>query len=269
MKTIFFIDDDQFLTSLYRTRLSNEGFLVEVANNGSEALEKLDTISPDLIVLDLNMPGINGVDVLKQLRARPDVAYTPVIIFSNGYVQTLIDEATKLGVIRILTKSQCPPNKMMTEIRNAMDSLPDQRTRSAFRGEAAVPKKPALSPLEALNAAAELTWQTIDLLTLPENASHELRRKALAGLFRSVRQRLKDSLSDQDGSSRETLAKALINLFEDFYAHPEMMTKSSTQNLLKGLGNLSRTPATPRTAPQNAMDALSDLLTSMNDESES
>lgn len=264
MKKILFIDDDQFLTTLYRTRLSSEGYLVDVANSGSEALEKLNHFIPELIVLDLNMPGINGVDVLKQLRARPSLACTAVIIFSYGYVQNLIDEATRLGVIRVLTKSNCPPNKMMAEIRDVMNSLPDQSAKS-LSGEGVEEKKPMLSSLDALNAAAELTWQTIDLFTLPEDASHELRRKALAGLFRNVRQRLKECLLDQPESPREALSNVLIKLFEEFYAHPEMMTKPAIQNLLKGLGNLSRMPASPRNYPKTAMDTVTDFLNSIND----
>ncbi|MCU0857103.1 MAG: response regulator [Pontiellaceae bacterium] len=240
MKTIFFIDDDPFVTTLYRTRLSSEGYRVEIANNGSEALEKLNSILPDLIVLDLNMPGLNGVDVLKQFRSRSETADTPVIIFSNGYVQSLIDEARALGAVRVLTKSQCPPNKMLTEIRTAMDAIPAHMSSPGSPRKNSMPKQPALTPLEALSAAADLTWQTIDLLTLPDNAPPELRRKALAGLYKSVRQRLNESLSEPIGSQREHLAKALNNLFADFYEHPGNMTKVSCQTLVRGLGNLTQ-----------------------------
>lgn len=241
MKTIFIVDDDQFVTTLYRTRLSNEGYCVEIANSGSGALEKLNTIVPDLIILDLNMPGMNGVDVLKQIRARPDTADCPVIIFSNGYVQDLVDQAMSLRVSRVFTKAQCPPNRMMSEIKKVMESLPEHRPARSPR-PVSESGRAASNPLVALTAAAETTWQTIDLLTLPDDASPETRRKALAGLYRSVRPRLNEALADKPGSEREHLAKTLVNLFGDFYGHPDNMTKTSIQTLLRGLGNLSRKP---------------------------
>jgi len=265
MKTIFFIDDDQFVTTLYRTRLSSEGYCVEIANNGSDALEKLNAIVPDLIILDLNMPGINGVDVLKQIRARPDTADCSVIIFSNGYVQDLVDQAMSLGVSKVFTKAQCPPNRMMAEIKKVMESLTDRRSAPVSK-TVSRPGQIAPNPLVALAAAADATWQTVDLTTLPDDASPETRRKALAGLYRSVRPRLNEALTDKPGSQRELLAKTLNFLFGDLYEHPNNMTKSSIQALLRGLGNLSRIKPTPSDPEPTAESALNDLLNNLEEE---
>jgi CheY-like chemotaxis protein len=240
MKTILLIDDDPFVTTLYRTCLSNEGYRVETANSGESALEKLNSTIPDLIVLDLNMPGLNGVDVLKQVRTRPDTTDCPVIVLSNGYVQNLIDQAMSLNVTKIFTKAQCPPNKMMAEIKEAVESAPEHRPRPELDTASAAQNPPELNPLAALIAATETTWQTIDLTALPENAPPETKRRALAGLYRSIHQRLDDSLAEKPGSEIALLANELRNMFGNFYGHPEQMTKASTQALLRGIGNLSR-----------------------------
>jgi DNA-binding response OmpR family regulator len=68
MKKILIVDDEESIRYLYREELEEEGFLVEVATNGEEALEKLLLFKPDLITLDIKMPGMNGIETLKRIR---------------------------------------------------------------------------------------------------------------------------------------------------------------------------------------------------------
>jgi len=62
------VDDEENIRFLYKEELEDEGFSVELAKNGEEALEKLPDFKPDLITLDIKMPGMNGIDVLKRIR---------------------------------------------------------------------------------------------------------------------------------------------------------------------------------------------------------
>jgi two-component system response regulator (stage 0 sporulation protein F) len=68
MKKILIVDDEESIRFLYREELEEDGFIVEVANNGEEALEKLPLFKPDLITLDIKMPGMNGIETLKRIR---------------------------------------------------------------------------------------------------------------------------------------------------------------------------------------------------------
>ena len=68
MKRIMVIDDEENIRFLYKEELEDEGFAVELAKNGEEALEKLPDFKPDLITLDIKMPGMNGIEVLKHIR---------------------------------------------------------------------------------------------------------------------------------------------------------------------------------------------------------
>jgi len=68
MKRIMVVDDEENIRFLYKEELEEEGFLVELAENGQEALEKLPFFKPDLITLDIKMPGMDGIETLKRIR---------------------------------------------------------------------------------------------------------------------------------------------------------------------------------------------------------
>jgi DNA-binding response OmpR family regulator len=70
MKRIMVVDDEENIRFLYKEELEDEGFTVELAKNGEEALEKIPDFKPDLITLDIKMPGMNGIEVLKRLREK-------------------------------------------------------------------------------------------------------------------------------------------------------------------------------------------------------
>ena len=70
MKRIMVVDDEENIRFLYKEELEDEGFAVELAKNGEEALEKLPDFKPDLITLDIKMPGMNGIEVLKRIREK-------------------------------------------------------------------------------------------------------------------------------------------------------------------------------------------------------
>ncbi len=68
MKKILVVDDEANIRELYRVELAEEGYEVELAENGLEALRKLDSFGPDLVTLDVKMPGIDGIEVLRRIR---------------------------------------------------------------------------------------------------------------------------------------------------------------------------------------------------------
>lgn len=70
MKKILVVDDEENIRELYRDELVEQGFEVELAEDGFEALKKLDTFLPDLVTLDVKMPGIDGIEVLRRIREK-------------------------------------------------------------------------------------------------------------------------------------------------------------------------------------------------------
>jgi CheY-like chemotaxis protein len=120
VKTIFFVEDDPVISKLYRDKFLREGFQVEVAGDGLVAMKKLATLRPDLVVLDLMLPFMNGVDILKYIRATPDLKATPVVILSEAYMNDLAQAAAQVGAEQTLLKSSCTPDLLLEVVNHLL-----------------------------------------------------------------------------------------------------------------------------------------------------
>jgi two-component system response regulator (stage 0 sporulation protein F) len=100
MKRILIVDDEENIRFLYKEELEDEGFAVDLARNGEEALEKVDHFQPDLITLDIKMPGLNGLEVLKRIREQKK--NLPIILCSayGEYKQDLTTWASDAYVVK-------------------------------------------------------------------------------------------------------------------------------------------------------------------------
>ncbi|QQR77571.1 MAG: response regulator [Candidatus Moraniibacteriota bacterium] len=115
-------EDDQFYANLYRTKLEKEGFGVVTAANGKETLELLKQHSPNLIILDLVMPEMDGFEVLKKIKEEKNLRDVPVIILSNLGQQEDIDRAQALGVFKYIVKSNVSIHQMVESVEEALTS---------------------------------------------------------------------------------------------------------------------------------------------------
>lgn len=116
MKRILLVDDDALVLRLFRDGLVRHSFQVETANDGLEAMKALRTARPDLVVLDLMMPKLTGVDVLKFIRSDPELENLPVIVLSNSYIDELAQGIQAAGVQEALLKSHCTPSTLVQVI---------------------------------------------------------------------------------------------------------------------------------------------------------
>ena len=120
MKNILIIEDDQIVANVYRNKLAVEGYKVEVAGDGEAGLRIMRTFQPQLIILDLMLPTISGVDVIKEIRSEPDFAKVPIIVFSNTYLTNLIQDAWRAGANKCLSKSSCTPKDVIEVVRHTI-----------------------------------------------------------------------------------------------------------------------------------------------------
>ena len=119
-KTILLVDDDLTLREMYEERLKTEGFTIVQASNGEEALTKAKDIKPNLILLDIMMPKINGFDVLKSLKSDAELKDIPVIILTALIQDVDRVQGDKLGATDYIVKSETMPGEVITKIRNAI-----------------------------------------------------------------------------------------------------------------------------------------------------
>lgn len=118
--TILVVEDDIFMVDLLSKELQNAGFNVVVAHRGGEALPKFKEIKPDLILLDIFLPDINGFDVLRQIRQDPVGYTTKVIVLSNASEEQSQKEAKRLGTVDYLVKANFSLPEIIEHIRTAL-----------------------------------------------------------------------------------------------------------------------------------------------------
>ncbi|OGD57138.1 hypothetical protein A2V71_01745 [Candidatus Berkelbacteria bacterium RBG_13_40_8] len=119
-KVILLVDDDLTLREMYEERLKAEGFDIIQASNGEEAMKKAKENKPNIILLDIMMPKINGFDVLKDLKADPDLKEIPVIVLTALIQDVDRVQGKKLGAVDYIVKSETMPGEVITKIKNAI-----------------------------------------------------------------------------------------------------------------------------------------------------
>lgn len=115
---VLLIEDEKEVAELYRLKLSLDGYNVEVASDGQEGLTKALELKPDLIFLDIKMPGMDGFEVLKNLRDSEITKKTPIIILSNFDEQEMIEKGLSLGANEYLIKSQFNPGELSAKTKS-------------------------------------------------------------------------------------------------------------------------------------------------------
>lgn len=119
-KKIILVEDDPFLRNLMLTKLQKEGFDVTEAFDGEDGLKKAGELKPSLILLDLILPGINGFEVLQQLKSSPATSGIPVIILSNLGSRTDVEKGLKLGAYDFMIKAHFTPEEIVEKVKNAL-----------------------------------------------------------------------------------------------------------------------------------------------------
>lgn len=122
------VEDDPAIIELLRLLLEQEGLRVETAQDGLEALERLDVITPDLVLLDLQLPKLEGIDVLWEMRRHPKWSSVPVVIISVDSSPQMMLQGWQLGVDSYFVKP-FDPDELLRVVRRIL-SLPHSEASS-------------------------------------------------------------------------------------------------------------------------------------------
>ncbi|HXR49415.1 MAG TPA: response regulator [Verrucomicrobiae bacterium] len=128
MARILVVEDDKDLNNAYCLILNSEGHKVETAFNGQEALKKVEKFKPDLILLDLLMPIMGGLEFLQRYDLTKIHPKVKVLIFTNMENSPEVTVAYKLGAHRIIIKSWTAPHNLARVIEEALKSKPAAKT---------------------------------------------------------------------------------------------------------------------------------------------
>jgi CheY-like chemotaxis protein len=116
-KKILIIEDEQIMADLLQRKLSEEGYEVSLARDGEEGLAKMREVKPDLILLDIIMPKIGGIEVLEEMQKEPDLKKIPVIVISNSGQPVELDKAQRMGAEDWLVKTEFDPAEVIEKVR--------------------------------------------------------------------------------------------------------------------------------------------------------
>ncbi len=118
-KTILVIEDDNFLSGLEAKKLKEKGYEVLIAASSDEAFKAIADVkgAVDLVLLDLMLPGVDGFEILRNIRKDEVIGKVPVIVFSNLYEEKDVQESTKLGIANFMVKSNFTLDELIEKIK--------------------------------------------------------------------------------------------------------------------------------------------------------
>ena len=117
MKTILLVEHDSFLINVYANQFRKLGYSTTIAPDGEAALLRIKSVNPDLVVLNIGLPQINGIEVLKTLRHEFGLKELKVVMLSDFYQHDNANMSAELGALRYFSKIENTAEEIATEIR--------------------------------------------------------------------------------------------------------------------------------------------------------
>lgn len=120
MTKIAIIEDDPVISQMYRMKFEADGFEVELAKDGARGVALVETFTPDLILLDIQMPKMNGVEALKIIRKNDWGKDIPVIILTNLGEEESPNEVRELGIESYIVKANLTPRQVVQRVKETL-----------------------------------------------------------------------------------------------------------------------------------------------------
>jgi DNA-binding response OmpR family regulator len=181
MKKILIIEDEQIVANVYRNKLVVEGYLAEIALDGESGLKVMRTFEPDAIVLDLILPKMSGLEVIKKIRSEPEFSEVPIIVLSNTYLTNLVQDAWKAGATKCVSKINCSPKDLLDLMRRTIGGG-EAVSHARRKTEGASAAKPDPSASET-DAQFQSEFREAFITSLPDTLT--VMRASLQSLIKS------------------------------------------------------------------------------------
>jgi DNA-binding response OmpR family regulator len=118
---VLLVEDDGFLANIYKTKFEMEGFKVSVSDNGEIALTDIKKKEPDIVLLDILLPKLDGFAVLEKVKADPQTKDIPVILLTNLGQKDDVDRGLQLGAVDYLIKAHFKPSETVEKVKKALN----------------------------------------------------------------------------------------------------------------------------------------------------
>ena len=120
MTKILLVEDDPLIYRMYQKLFTLEGYETEIAENGQEGLDKIENFQPDIILLDIMMPTMNGVEMLTKLKENPDTAEIPTVVLTNVSDMNISNQVFAKGANLQISKSGAEPEQVIAWIKSVL-----------------------------------------------------------------------------------------------------------------------------------------------------
>lgn len=122
MTKIAIIEDDPTISQMYRMKFETDGFEVRMANNGKVGVEVAERFKPDIILLDIQMPEMDGTEALKIIRATEWGEHMPVIVLTNLGEEEAPDDMRSLGISGYIVKANLTPRQVVAQVKSVIEN---------------------------------------------------------------------------------------------------------------------------------------------------
>lgn len=168
MAKILIVDDDALLLQMYKSKFEEDGFDVEVAVDGGPAFTKASETKPDLILLDIMMPKVNGLEVLKKLKKSKETKTIPVIILTNvGGSEEDVEQGLSLGAAAYMVKASYTSKQVVQKVKEVLAGntreLP--KVKVPIKPETSKAKKKALEKAKSAKHELEKAVEKVEETT--------------------------------------------------------------------------------------------------------
>lgn len=237
MKRLLIIDDDQFILKVYKKKFETEGMHADMAADARAALTALRASPPDLVLLDLMLPGMDGVELLKQIRLVPGCEKLPVVVFSNSSNESLLAAARAAGANECLNKNSVSPNRLTEVVRACLADAPRAPNSAGGAGAPTGFREEIRARLLQDAAAREQLLQE-QLQNLSVSEPGPARTAALLPL-RDTFHRLSVEGADAGFRRLALLSRATALMLADLHEHPEDIHAGTFRTLTRAVENVA------------------------------
>jgi len=236
-KTILIVDDDQFVTQIYPEKLEAQGFKVELTRDFDSTLQTLKKAGVDLVILDLCLPGINVVELIRNIRSDSTMQSLPIIAFSNPYLSNLTRAALEACATKYVAKVDNTPEQIIELVRELGVSATSRVGVGSAIEELEANQEKLTSKL-LINRPETLAKLRASYQNFTRTEREDLRRAALLQMHRQLRLLA-------SGASALTLQKiarmstALEGLLIELYTEPVKITPSVVRTVAHSIETLA------------------------------